>query len=317
MNELPDDLIQPVESQEEPTNRSTGALILFLVFAIPMPICMFVYHFILWSFEQTAITSDSFANLTWAGSIGLTIQAFVMTGIIGELWYFTKDDRFRPVYAGWLGASLMAFPALILRFLGANNDQLGFIYQIFICLVAFVIVSRVRNIKIDWKDKNLSLAFFLAAFGMAAFAFFGAFGSPTDLLLGLLAGLSLGLLAAVLIESTTGNKFFDAFGIGAVLALLGSAVGYDGAQLLLIAILPSFAFAVSAVLPPRVAGMTLVGLLAAASLVFFDPTELTIVLGDVAALALKAGGAAIVLGLVVGIFAVLFQLITTPDEGRM
>jgi hypothetical protein len=211
----------------------------------------------------------------------------------------------------------MAFPALILRFLGANNDQLGFIYQIFICLVAFVIVSRVRNIKIDWKDKNLSLAFFLAAFGMAAFAFFGAFGSPTDLLLGLLAGLSLGLLAAVLIESTTGNKFFDAFGIGAVLALLGSAVGYDGAQLLLIAILPSFAFAVSAVLPSRVAGMTLVGLLAAASLVFFDPTELTIVLGDVAALALKAGGAAIVLGLVVGIFAVLFQLITTPDEGRM
>jgi hypothetical protein len=315
MNEIQDDLNQTVETQEEPKNRSTGALILFLIVAIPMQVCMFVYHFIVWSFEQTAITSESFETLAWAGPIGLAIQAVVMTGIIAALWYFTKDDRFKPFYAGWLGASLMAFPALALRFFGPNNDQLGFIYQIVICLVAFIIVSRVRNIRINWKDNNLSLAFFLAAFGMLAFAFFGAFGSPTDVLLGLLAGLSLGLLAAVLIESTTGNKFFDAFGIGAVLALLGSAIGYDGAQLLLIAILPSFAFAVSAVLPSRVAGLTLIGLLSAASFVFFDPTELTIVLGDVAALALKAGGAAVVLGLVVGIIALVIQLVTGSGSG--
>ena len=86
---------------------------------------------------------------------------------------------------------------------------MGFIYQIIICAVAFVIVSRVRTVKIDWKGNNLSLAFFLAAIGMIPLALFGAFGSPTDVLLGLLAGLSLGLLAAVLIESTTGNKGRD------------------------------------------------------------------------------------------------------------
>ena len=87
----------------------------------------------------------------WAGPIGLAVQAVVMTGIIAALWYFTKDDRFKPVYAGWLGASLMAFPALALRFFGANNDQLGFIYQIVICVIAFFIVSKVREVKIDWK----------------------------------------------------------------------------------------------------------------------------------------------------------------------
>jgi hypothetical protein len=308
-------LNQPVELQEEPQNRSTGALILFLVIAIPMPICMFIYHFIVWSLEQTAITSGSLENLAIAGPVGLLAQAVLLSGIVAALWYFTTDDRFKPVYAGWLGASLMAFPALVLRFFGANNDQLGFIYQIVICLIAFVIVSKVRNVKIDWKGNNLALALFLVAFGMIPFVFFGAFGSPTDVFLGLLAGVSLSLLAALLIESTTDNKFFDAFGISAVLALLGSAIGYDGAQLLLIAILPSFAFALSAVMPSRVAGMTLIGLLSAASLIFFDPTELTIVLGDVAVLALKAMGAAVVLGLVVGIFALLFQVITAPKGG--
>ncbi len=304
------------QPQGEPKNRSTGALILFLVFAIPAPICMWMYHFALWSTEQTALASGSFANLAWAGPIGLAVQAFVMTGIIAALWYFTKDDRFKPVYAGWLGASLMAFPALVLRFLGPNNDQLGAIYQIVVCLVAFFIVSKIRNVKIDWKAGNVSIALLLAAFGVAPFAVFGAFGSPTDALLGSLAGLSVGLLAAVLMESTTGNKFLDAFGIGAVLTLLGSALGYDGAQLILIALLPSFAFAVAMVMPSRVAGMILAGLIAAAGFVFFDPTELTIVLGDVAALALKAGAFAVGLGLVVGVIGLVIQLVAGSGNGR-
>ena len=310
MMEMQSDLNQPVQPQSEPTNRSTGALILFLVFAIPMPICMGIYHFILWSTEQMAIASGSLSGLKWAGLIGLAAQAFVMTGIIAALWYFTRDERFKPLYAGWLGAAVMAFPALVLKFFGPNNDQLGAVYQIVICVVAFFIVSKVCGVKIDWKAGNLSLALFLAAFGVAPFAVLGAFGSPTDALLGLLAGLSLGLLASALMESTTGNKFLDAFGIGAVLTLLGSAVGYDGAQLILLALLPSFAFAIAVVMPSRTAGMILTGLLASAGLIFFDPTELTILLGDIGAAALKAGGIALGLGLVVGIIGLVIQFVT-------
>jgi len=65
-----------------PRNRSTGALILFLLFAVPMPICLLIYHFILWSAEQTAIASASEANLAWAGLIGLAVQGILMTGAI-------------------------------------------------------------------------------------------------------------------------------------------------------------------------------------------------------------------------------------------
>ena len=299
----------------EPRNRSTGALILFLLFAVPMPICLLIYHFILWSTEQTAIASASQANLAWAGFIGLAAQGIVMTGIIAVLWRFTTDERFKPVYAGWLGAALMAFPALLLRLLGPNNDQFGSILQIFICIVAAVIVTRVRKTKIDWRANNISLAFLLAAFGAGPFAIFGAFGALTDTILSLLAGLSFGWLAVLLMDSTTENHFLDAFGIGAVLALLGSAVGYDGAQLILLAILPSFAFAISALMPSRAASMILTGLLAAAGLIFFDPTELTIVLGDIFGVALKAVGFAVGLGLGVGLVALIIRSITGAGKG--
>jgi len=307
--------IENVVSTPEPKNRTTGALVLFVLMALPMPLCLLIYHFILWSSEQSAIASGSLANLAWAGLIGLAIQAVVLTGVIAALWRFTQDERFKPVYGGWLGATLMAFPALLLRLLGPNNDQLGSILQILICIIASVIVARVRNVRIDWRSNNKSFAFFLAAFGVAPFALFGALGSPTDTLLNLLAGLSIGWLAALLMESTTENKFLDAFGIGALLALLGSALGYDGAQLILLAILPSFAFAISALMPSRVAAMILTGLLTAAGLIFFDPTELTIVLGDVAAVALRAVSFAVGLGLVVGLVALIIRYIAGTGEG--
>lgn len=299
----------------EPKNRSTGALILFVVVALLMPICLLIYHFVLWFTEQTAIASGSAANLAWAGPIGLALQGILLTGIIAALWRLTKDERFKPVYAGWLAAAVMAFPGLVLRFLGPNNDQLGSILQILICVIAAVIVARVRKIRIDRKSTNVSLAFFLAAFGIAPFAIYGALGSPTDAILGLLAGLSFGLLAALLMESTTGNKFLDAFGIGAVLALLGSAIGYDGAQLILLAILPSFAFAIATVMPSRVAAAILTGLLAAAGLIFFDPTELTIVLGDIVLIASRSVSLAVGLGLAVGLIALLIQAMTEADKG--
>jgi hypothetical protein len=182
------------------------------------------------------------------------------------------------------------------------------------CVVAAVIVSRVRGTRIDWRAGNISFAFFLAAFGVGPFAVFGAFGALTDTILSLLAGLSFGWLAALLMESTTENHFLDAFGTGAVLALLGSAIGYDGAQLILLAILPSIAFAIAALMPSRAATMILTGLVAAAGLIFFDPTELTIVLGDVFGIALKAVGYAVGLGLAVGLVALIVRSIA--EAGR-
>src|SRR5688572_29443877 len=228
----------------EPRNRSSGAFVLFLLVALSMPICLLVYHLALWFAEQMAIASGSQAQLEWAGRIGLAVQGILITGLTILLWRLTTDIRFKPVYAGWLSASVLAFPGLLLRWLGPNNDQLGSILQILICVVGAVIVTRIWERNLDRRSGNISLAFLLAAFGVGPFAVLGAFGSPTDAILNLLAGLSLGWLAALLMESTTENRFLDALGIGALLTLLGSAIGYDGSPMILMAILSSFAFAI-------------------------------------------------------------------------
>ncbi len=307
--------MNPPIASPEPANRSTGALILFLLFALSMPVCLLVYHLVLWTTEQTAIMSGSQANLVWAGLIGLAAQGVVLTGVAAALWRLTTDVRFKPVFRGWFVAALMAFPALLLRLLGPNSDQLGSILQILICASAAVIVARAQGTKMDRRSGNISFAFLLAAFGVGPLAVLGAFGSPTDAILGLLAGLSFGWLAALLMEATTGNRFLDAFGIGAVLALLGSAVGYDGAQLILLTVLPAFAFAIAAVMPSKVSTALLTGLLTAAALIFFDPTELTIVLGDLIGVAFKAVAFTVGLGLVVGVIALIIQMITEAGTG--
>ena len=308
-------LTTEVPQPAEPRNRSTGALVLFVILALLAPVCTFTYHFVLWYAGQVAIASGSLGSANVAVPIGLAVQGVFLSVGFGALHYFTKDMRFKPVYAGWLAAALLSFAAAALSFVGPNNDQLGSILQIVFSLVAAGVALAVRRKHIAFERTNLWLAFLLAAFGVAPFAVFGALGSPTDALLNLLAGLAIGLLAALLMEAATENKFLDALGIGALLTLLGSAVGYDGSQLILIALLPSFAFALSFLLPSRPAAGILTGLLAAAGLMFFDPTELTIVLGDLSTLAVRAGALAVSLGLAVGLIALVIRSMAGTGAG--
>lgn len=307
----------PLEPLPAPAARSTGALVLFLLLALLMPICLMVYHAMLWTAEQLAIASGSQEFLKWSGLVGLALQGVLLGGGIAAVWRLTRDDRFRPVYGGWLGAALIAFPGLILRLLGPNNDQLGSILQIVICVIAAIAFIRLRGRADGNGSDNLPLALLLAAFGVGPFAALGALGSPAEAVLSLLAGLSFGWLASVLMESTTGNRFVDALGIGVVLSLLGSAIGYDGAQLILLAVLPAFAFAASAVMPSRISAAVLTGLVASAALIFFDPTELTILLGDILGVAVRAAGYAIGLGLVVGLVALLVRGVPATGSPAM
>ncbi|MBE0683579.1 MAG: S8 family serine peptidase [Anaerolineales bacterium] len=298
-----------------PRNRSTAALVLFLFFALPMPLCLFLYHFVLWSMEQSAIISLSSKDFAWAGPIGLAVQGIVMSAAAGLLWRFTKDERFKPVYAGLFGAALMAFPALLLRTLGANNDQPGSIMQIVIALVAIFIVIRIRKDQIVWDRGALPFGLVAAGIGIAPLMIYGSFGSFGDAFLSLLAGLAFGFLAAVLMSATTENILMDGIGVGAVLALLASSLGYDGSQLLLLVLVPAFACTVTAVLPSRIAAGAASGILAFAALALFDPTELTFVLGDIAGLASKAFAIALLMGWGTSVVALILRQINVTGAG--
>ena len=153
--------------------------------------------------------------------------------------------------------------------------------------------------------ESIPFGLVIAGIGFLPFAVYGSFGSLGDTLLSLLASISFGFLAATLIESTTGNLLLDGIGIGALLALLGSVLGYDGSQLILLAILPSFAFGISALTPSKSAAGAAIALLSFAGLALFDPTELTIVLGDIAGVAVKTAGVVIGVGVVTSIVALI------------
>jgi subtilisin family serine protease len=238
---------------------------------------------------------------------GLAVQAVILTLMIGLVLRFTRDERFRPVYAGWLGASLAAFPAVALRLLGPHNDQLGSLLQTAICLIGAAIAWRFN--KMTWNGRALPAALMIAAIGIFPLVTAGALGSFPDFGLALLSGLSLGLFATLLYRPTTGHILTDAFGIGGVLTLLASALGYDGGQLILLAVLPPFAFALAALMPSLAGGTILTGLAAAAAFAFIDPTELSILLGDFTGIGLGAATSMFGLGVLLGIVALAVRAI--------
>jgi subtilisin family serine protease len=300
----------PVPQTVEPKRRSVAALILFLLFALPLPLCLFVYHFVLWAMEQMAIVSLSLKDLAWAGAIGLAAQAAVMSLVTGLLWRFTNDERFKPWYFGLFIASLMGFPALLLRTLGPNNDQPGSMLQLLLAAGGALVILLFRKDRIAWDRGALPSGLVTAALGVIPLVIFGSFGSFGDAFLSLLAGLGIGFLAAVLISDSTENVLLNGVGAGAALALLASALGYDGSQLILVVLLPAFAFAIAAILPSRAAAGAATGILAFAGLALFDPTELTFLLGDIASAASKAFSIALAVGWGTGLIALILRQVT-------
>ncbi len=284
---------------ETPRKFSAGAAALFVVAAIALYLMIFIGQSVAWFMEQSALASESLGALSNAGKVWFLIQAFLIAVSCGIAFGVSKS-AFRPVYRSWMVASLITLPAFGLRFLGPNNDQVGAFLQILIGLIggAAILVFRKREFRFDRRSL---FALAIAPLGIWPFLLWGAFGSGTNIVLNLLAGLAFGLLAASLIVITESNYFLNGLGIGVLLAILGSAFGYDGGQLLLLVVLPTFGFALVYVAQSAAAMTIGVGLLAAAPLVFIDPTELTIVLGDLLPWAMKASFLMMGLGLLIGL----------------
>jgi subtilisin family serine protease len=255
----------------------------------------------MWFMGQMAIASESASVIAWFDKLSLLPQAIVLLIIIAPLAWFTKDDRFRPIYQSWVIATLFALPAFAFRFI--SNAQLIALTQIVSGLIACVIVFIIRRTSISFNFRLSAYALFIAPILIAPFIVYGAPGSLTDVFLNVIAGLVFGLLAALLIANTTENFLLNSLGVGALLAFLGSGYGNNGSQLLLITAIPSLSFVVAALTPSLAAAAIVIGVAASAALVYFDPVELTIMLGgqDIAKWATQSSWMVIVMAWVFGI----------------
>ena len=293
---------EPIVAIETPKRSiSTGAVALFVLAAAGMCGLLAIGQLVVWNLEQTAIADESLKALANAGRIWFPIQGLIVAGL-SAIGVAASKSVFRSVYRSWMLAALLTLPAWGLRFLGPNQDQLGASIQILLAVIAAGVVLAIRRRPLQ-ADGRTYFALAIVPLGIWPFLLWGAFGSGTDIVLNLLAGLAIGLLVAALVVTTESNFFLKGLGIAVLLAVVGTNMGYDGSQLLLLAVLPAFGFVLT-YLALSLLGMTIaVGLLAAAPLVFIDPTELTIVLGDLLPWAMKAAFLMMGLGLLMGLLA--------------
>jgi subtilisin family serine protease len=280
---------------------TTGASVLFALAALAISALILIGQVIAWNLEQTAIADESLGYLANSGRIWFLVQAIVIA-ILAGIALLVSKSIYRPVYQSWLIGSLITLPAGFLRFLGPNQDQVGAAIQILLAGVGAVVVLIIRR-RPQGLDGRVWFGLAIVPLGIWPFLLWGALGSGTDIILNLLAGLAFGLLAASLIVTTDANYFLNGLGIGTLLAILGSSLGYDGGQLLLLFVLPAFGFVLTYVASSLTATTLTVGLLAAAPLIFIDPTELTIVLGDLLPWAIKASLLMTGLGWLIGFVA--------------
>ncbi len=304
---------RPPETNTGPTG---GAIAWFLVAAIGISGLIIVGHVVAWNLEQTAIADESFAFLANAGKIWFLVQAAIIALLCGVALLVSKSV-FKPVYRSWLVAALITLPAWFLRLLGPNNDQVGALVQFLLCGLAAAAILLFDHRPLGF-DRRALFALTLVPLGIWPFLLWGALGSGTDTILNILVGLAFGLLTAALIVRTDSNYFLNGLGTGVLLAILGSAIGYDGGQLLLLVVLPSSGFVLTYVATSLVGTTLAAGLLAAAPLVFIDPTELTIVLGDLLPWAMKAAFLMMGLGLFISLLSwlLLRGAWRTDEAGR-
>lgn len=299
-SEIPEEATtsEPTVSQEH--KLSAAAIVGFLLVVISLASIFLLGQSMAWFLEQIALSSASVEFLSVSGKLWFVGQ-IVLTLLVTLPFFYFSQNTLRPIYKSWLLAILLTIPTFVLRLIGPNQDQLGAVFQIVIGLLGGGIVLFLRWRSLDFNLRSALAALMVLPLVTWPFLLWGAPGSPMDILLNLLAGLSFGLLAASLMAKTTDNFLLDSLGAGILLGILSSGFGYDGEQLLLVMMLPAFGFALTA-LAPSIPGMVVgLGLLTAAALIYIDPTELSIVLGDFFPVAMRIATLVMVSALGVGL----------------
>jgi subtilisin family serine protease len=260
--------------------------------------------------------------ISWGHGLALIVPVLLLA-------LLTHAPRLKAAYTTWALAIVYLFVLGLARSFAVTQTQPAALAQIVLSLLSLIVLliatrRRGHALKVQWNLLAPALA--LAPIVIAPSLLWGALGSPTDTLLNLLAGLSLGLFAGIVLsvflfrplaEHSSGAGWDIAFGglvAGITLGILGSGFGFDGSQLLLLISLPPLGWAAVGV--SRFAGSAaddigsrawlpiagLIGLAAAVPLVFVDPDEMTLLLegNEIMDWALRAAAVELVLAWVLG-----------------
>ncbi len=283
------------ESERDTAATVLGSLVFLWVWLTSLGI-----HGAAWYTEQLLILMDIyFPRWAWpAISAGHILLLTIPIGPLALLW---RGQLARAVFRTWGDALLYVACLLPGQLALYNEEQLAALLRIggsLVYLVVLLLRSRRLGVRPSPPGGPYAPALILSALVLLPWLAWGALGSPLDaaldlasvLLFGLAVGLTLAgrmLPALSSRQSVTGWQLFLAGGgCNATLALMASALGFNGMQLFLIPAGASLGWLV--VLPAVSRGgrppahwlaiALLVGLSLAGPVLFVDPDELALVL---------------------------------------
>lgn len=293
-----------------------------------------------WLFDQVLLLTGLYLP-GWASVLGTWGQMAVTSAPLGLLALLVTAPRLRAIYLAWTVAAVVSAVVATARVFARPITAWGLGLQVALALACAAALLAVLLIRRPAGPRARS-AFLLPALALAPlvalpYLLWGALGSLLDTALNLVLGLSLGLVAALLLDglvlralaATPGRRAADlALGVTAavvVLALLASGFGLGGSQALLLILLPPLGLAAAALgvtarrATPRhgaaPALAALIGLVAAAPLAFIDPDEMVFVLGDYEILSWAQNAAWLIFGLalLVGLAALAWAALVPPS----
>ncbi len=240
-------------------------------------------------------------------------QAVLLALAVLPLAYFTRAPRLRAAYQTWAAATIAIIVFGVARMFPITRAQASAITQLVIAVLASLLLAlllrvRGRAPRPGWpggRPASVAAALILAPLIVLPLLLWGSLGSLLDTVLALCSGLALGLFAGLLLDALLFRPLaadprgpwrdlgFAGLAAAVALVILASGYGFSGSQLLLLLALPLLGLAVAGFgLSARRGGRAaessgawlavalLVGLVAAAVLMFVDPAELVLVLGD-------------------------------------
>ena len=327
--------IVPPEKPANPDAPGCGSYLLLAGVAVYTLLTVAFMQGVYWTIEQSFIGSQPLPGWIWLGVTAVQAGALALPIVLLAL--LTRAPALRSLYVAWGAAAVYGLLLSLARLVPLTWNLSAATIQIVLSLLAaagLVAGLRARGWRLRRPQGGVALALGLAPLAALPLLVSGALGSWLDAAVNGLAALFLGLVAGLLLDglvfapllkdplTTSGDRLRAvlAGGLGAAvcLALLGSGFGVSGSQLLLLVVLPPLGFVAAGVAVlaqangPRsvwAALALLAGLPAAATLMFYDPDELVLILGDLTGWAF--GGAwqsffvSLLLAAAVGALAVL------------
>jgi subtilisin family serine protease len=324
-----------VEPPQVPVASSSPGCLTYLLFVatlIWIVMVTAVIHVAGWYTDQVLLIEE--IPISWFVWPLISLGHGILLALpVVPLAIWTRAPRFRATYRTWAIAIAFIMVLALARVFAMTQTLPAAVAQIVLglaCVIGVLIWMWIRGHRLSARLDVLAPALALAPIMVAPSLLWGALGSPLDAVLNLLAGLTLGLFAGIVLSvflfgpisehsSRPGRDMaFGGVAAGAALVILGGGFGFGGSQLLLLICLPFLGLAVAGAARWSGAAVAerawlpiaaLVGLTAAAPLMFVDPDELTLLLEgrEIMAWALQAAGVSLVLALLVGLALWIFS----------